>query len=407
MANILALHNYSGAKYWRLEQIAKFINKYSGKHQMVVKAPVITPQDQNLLAGCNIIIMQAIGDGRIQQMAEEMREKQGTKIIYELDDLYDQTTPQTNPSHKKTLLIQPMIEDIIKVSDAMTVTNEPLREFYSKMNKNVFTLPNYMDFDGYWDTQLRKNETDTIRLGWAGGLSHKDDLQIVIPVIEKVLKKYPNVKFVYCGYGGMHDPNAPEIEAVYGEDLFRSIPRSRRELISGVPVEYWPKRLATLGLDIAIAPLVSGGDRGHWNECKTPIKWMEYATQQIPTVCSKIKYGEVVEHGRTGYLAETEDEWFDYICELIEDEKLRKTIGVNAYNEVKANHNLADHWKEWLEVYDGVLDGKYKYEGPRITASFNTAPAASPDLFEFDFGIDEIKDERTRKVISDGIRILK
>ena len=57
------------------------------------------------------------------------------------------------------------------------------------------------------------------------------------------------------GYGGMSSEKA-STEVGWGEDVFKEIPRSRREFYRPVEPEFWATKHRLLSLDIGLAPLV-------------------------------------------------------------------------------------------------------------------------------------------------------
>jgi len=61
----------------------------------------------------------------------------------------------------------------------------------------------------------------------------------------------------------------------------------------------------------------------------------------IPAVASP--YGinkKLIKDGENGFLATTEDEWYEKISLLIEDPKLRKKMGIKGRNFVVKNYSL-------------------------------------------------------------------
>jgi len=347
--NILAWHNESGSKWWRLESPAKWINR-TAEHQMLVLSHKLWKDD---IFGAHIVVAQLFNSPK----AVDIIHASGAKAIYEADDAFLDTYGKERKQlmHFTKEMRESNIQTITKC-DAMIVTNEILKKNFGRFYKGpIYILPNYMDFEWWGEPTDHRPErnSEEIRIGWAGSRSHHEDLrQILVPVLLKVMKKYPQVKFVYCGYGGMSsDKMVTEIG--WGEDVFREIPRERREYFISVPTECWPDKSRTLDFDIGVAPLIDD----YFNWCKTPIKWMEYGANQLPGVFSPTKYTEAVVHGKTGLIAKNQDEWVACLSRLIEDKELRKTLGKNAYRQVKKKWDMAKHWQEWEKVYKEVLIG--------------------------------------------------
>ena len=84
-------------------------------------------------------------------------------------------------------------------------------------------------------------------------------------------------------------------------------------------------------------------------DCKSEIKWMEAAMFGIPSVVSgSATHREVIEHGVTGLICDTPEEWVAALDLLVRDEVLRRRIGDaarqrvhDAYNIPRMSENLA------------------------------------------------------------------
>lgn len=92
------------------------------------------------------------------------------------------------------------------------------------------------------------------------------------------------------------------------------------------------------GWDAAIAPM---GDSVFEN-CKTPLKYLEYSAMGIPGVYSDTPvYASVVRHGQTGLLAANEPEaWIDAFEQLIESPAKRMALAAQASLEVKRTADM-------------------------------------------------------------------
>jgi len=176
---------------------------------------------------------------------------------------------------------------------------------------------------------ILKNYSNEVRLVWAGSSTHRDDMAFISPVIHKLCKKYPNLKFIYAG-------------DVKLQPLFNDI---NSEYIDGVPVEVWPSKLHSLRADIAVAPLLNTP----FNQCKSNLKYLEYGICGLPGVYSSTVYPETVTDG--GLIATTQDDFYNQLSLLIENRQLREEIGMKAYLDVRHNYSMADHAKDWLDTY--------------------------------------------------------
>lgn len=230
-------------------------------------------------------------------------------------------------------------------ADLVTVTTPELKEIMTKHIKSagnkaphIAVLPNSVELQHYDPVELKK---DDIRIMWAGGYAHRHDLQLIIKPLQKILKKHKNASLVLAGNSW------PEIE--------REFPKDRLKVNTAwTSFDAHPYRVKLLGADIAIAPLLDVP----FNHAKSEIKFTEASALEIPTVASKTVYSKVIEHGKTGFVATTEDEWVEQVSALLDDAALRKTIGKNARKWVEENRDASKTAELWSEAYEKALTRK-------------------------------------------------
>jgi glycosyltransferase involved in cell wall biosynthesis len=226
----------------------------------------------------------------------------------------------------------------LRKADAVTTTTQELADFYSEYNKNVYVLPNLLDFR-MWKPKKFVNDGIT-RLTWHGGASHYHDLVEIAPMIRNVLKRNKKLKLEVCGQ---------EFKG-----LFKDVRKGQHEHHGWVHTLAHPYKQALMDSDIAIIPLKDD----LFNRCKSAIKWIEYSSLKVPCVMKNIPpYSEVVEHGITGMLYNSIEEAETYLEYLIANPAARGKMGKNAYNEVHANHDAKDQIKLWGDVVTKVMEG--------------------------------------------------
>jgi len=335
------LMNSTGTCAWRVYPIQKALEE-EGHDVVAVNLPSFTEDMyERILNWADVLTFQMVSAKSLVDLAN----KKGIYTIFDTDDLIGWVPPK-HPQAKVTKKrdYQKMFKDTMRKVNQITYSS-PLMSNYKEYNKNATCLPNYLP-DYFWEKPQLKNDSKQIRLGWAGGASHQEDLDFIAPIVEKVLKRHPEVKLVYTGGGGWSD-GTPTSEIRHGEDHFKDIPQAQKEYCMSCPVEIWPSRLNSMRLDIAMAPL----DDNVFARHKTHIKYFEYGINHWAGVYQKFLYKDVVKHGETGFLATTPEEWEKYIEKLIKDTKLRKEMGERAYKDVKDNHTFGGNIGEWLRVY--------------------------------------------------------
>lgn len=343
---------FGGVGYYRIVKPAQYLEKYFdvdvygsnlttfGKTQpemwknIFEKYDLVYPRHVDSISGGNAMLA----------MADHF----GKKVFMDLDDNYMEVKPDSpaytdyHPGSVK----QVITKTIMSLCDAVTVSTEPLKEAYKDINKNVYVCPNFNDYRD-WMHMPTKHNDQIIRLGWAGSTTHDEDLALIVPPVKHLLEKYKNLEFHILG--GIPHEKIVDFKAKFGKKMKKKV-----YIHFGTPSwTGYPERLAEMGWDIGIAPLVDDG----FTVCKSHIKWMEYAMIGIPCVASKVYpyYKDIFKHktitdGETGFLATTQDEWIDKLSKLIEDHKLRKKIAINAYNHITENWQWEDNAKYWVDA---------------------------------------------------------
>ena len=224
-----------------------------------------------------------------------------------------------------------------KAADAMIVSTAYLKEVYGDLNENVHVVENSLDFK-IWDRLQVKHKPGQIRIGWAGGASHSEDLRIVEPVIKNILAKYRNVRFVFIHGAPSFLKGIPGVEIV---------PRFSR-------IDKYPGFLASRGFDIGIAPLVDNA----FNRGKSNLRWLEYAGMRVPCVASNVgHFKETLRPGHDALLADGPEDFQLSLEVLIGNRDIRRRMGNNAYERAKNDFNTDKNVFAYRDILRTIVDG--------------------------------------------------
>ena len=158
---------------------------------------------------------------------------------------------------------------------------------------------------------------EVVRLGYfSGSITHNPDIEMLLPVLLKLMRQYKNLEFVSVG----------ELE----------IPEELKEFadrIKILPFVDWknlPKLISDV--DINLAPL----EDTIFNRAKSENKWVEASLVQVVTVASNLgAFADTIENQKTGFLCKDLKEWEETLCALIEQPRLRRKIAMQAYQFCK------------------------------------------------------------------------
>lgn len=277
-----------------------------------------------------------------------MARKFGKKLILDTDDnLWD--VQKDNPSyvvyHKGSEHIH-NFSAICREVDHITTTNKYLRNVISKnarVNINKLSvIPNYIDLDLYTHRNKFKDDNQ-VQLLHFGSTTHFIDLanSQFEKGIDMVFKDYPNVNLVTVG------AFLPKYKRMWGTRY--------NNAFGHTDVYKWIKEKFPTYMkdtDILVTPL----ENNMYTRCKSNIKWLEGSSAKLPGVWQKIRqYEETIEDGKTGLLAESAEDWYKAISKLIEDKKLRKSIGENAFNEVEKNWQIQSNVDKYAKLFVDMI----------------------------------------------------
>jgi GT2 family glycosyltransferase/SAM-dependent methyltransferase/glycosyltransferase involved in cell wall biosynthesis len=204
-------------------------------------------------------------DGQILTI-KNYREFGSARLIYDIDDNLA-ALPRTNPNWDK------FPEDILerlgrvaKLCDRITVSTAALKRTLSDLHPDIVVQPNYLP-PARWGEIVRRSRSEQSgkpRIGWAGGLSHAADLELIAAVVKALADKVDWVFF------GMKPEGVDSCIAEYHP---------------GVAIDLYPERLAGLNLDLALAPL----EISPFNVCKSNLRLLEYGACGYPVIATDIE----------------------------------------------------------------------------------------------------------------------
>lgn len=253
----------------------------------------------------------------------------GVPIIYDFDDAIYLSSPNVKSRIMSSgfLRCYSKVPKIIKMSKAVIVCNEYLKNYCLKFNQNVYIIPTSIDTDKF---SLKENHAvDKMKpfiIGWVGSHTTAPYLKSLENVFKRLSKKYD---FILRVIGA-------------GRDF--KIGFDKTEL-----TEWHIEREVSdfQDLDIGVYPL-SGNN---WDLGKTGFKTVQYLAVGVPCVVSNVGSNrEIIKDGVSGFLAETEDEWVDKISAIIENPQIYKRFVEEGRKTVEQRYSIKANYRKFLEV---------------------------------------------------------
>lgn len=222
--------------------------------------------------------------------------------------------------------------------DGVTVTTQRLATIVrSYTSKPVIVVPNAIDLVWFQKVvRATPRKIPGLTIGWAGGRRHDRDVELMAEAWSRIARRYPGVTFVVQGW-------QPEV-------IKEHVPAERLVTISWMPAERYPAGLAQI--DIGCAAIADTP----FNRAKSPIKAYEYAAAGAAVVASPTLYSGLVEHGYSGLIATTTDEWETALAGLVESHAQRQIMARRLLRTVEKRHSLAGNLWRWPAAWQQIAE---------------------------------------------------
>ncbi len=210
-----------------------------------------------------LVLQRQVGEERLEAMRRMQAFSRAFKV-YELDD-YLPNVPLKS-AHR-----QHLPKDILRTLrrglgyvDRFVVSTPALAEAFAGLHPDIRVIENRLPVGWWQGLRAQRRRGERPRVGWAGGSSHTGDLELIADVVRELADEVDWVFFGMC---------PPSIRPFV------------REVHAGVPIERYPRALAALDLDLALAPV----EQNLFNECKSNLRLLEYGACGFPVVCSDVR----------------------------------------------------------------------------------------------------------------------
>jgi glycosyltransferase involved in cell wall biosynthesis len=192
-------------------------------------------------------------------------------------------------------------------------------------------VPTVIDCDYYQPAPRALTQSTSVCIGWTGSSSTVAHLRLLDPVFKVIRERFgESVSFRFVGSPGI----ASSVE--------------------GAQVIEWDSQAEVHDLsrfDIGVMPL----PYDEWSEGKCGCKLLQYMAMGIPAVASPVGVNQqIVQHGHTGLLARTLEDWVHTLSELILDPALRQQLGDNARTRAVNHYSVESQWPQFWSLLTSV-----------------------------------------------------
>ena len=270
-----------------------------------------------------LVLQHSVDDGQLAQIDLYKKAAPDIPIVQMVDDLLGEV-PEKHPNRQFQIREghQRMMQALLR-SDRLVVTTQPLKDHYSRYVGAVHIVPNTITHA--WRDLVRPHQPRArLRVGWVGAAQHRGDLDLVEKVVAAL---------------------APEVDWVFMGMATDGIRPYLKEFHSFVSIADYPKKMASLDLDIAIAPL----EDNRFNACKSNLRLLEYGAMGWPVICSDV-YPYRTDDPPVIRCGNDPQEWMAAIQNLLQDSQLRRSMGERLHAWVYRNYLTENRVKEWMQA---------------------------------------------------------
>jgi glycosyltransferase involved in cell wall biosynthesis len=251
------------------------------------------------------------------------------KVVFDFDDAI--WLADASPANRRmSWLKRPgKVPRLIGLADQVWAGNAYLAGYAREYNDDVRVVPTTVDTDRH-RPRPPQGPPDAVCLGWTGSPSTIKHFELAVPVLLRLRERFGDaITFKVIGDGA------------YRQDALG---------ITGTPWREESEIEDLSGIDVGLMPLPDD----EWAKGKCGLKALQFMAMELPVVTSPVGVNtEIIDDGANGYLASTDDEWFERLSALIESAQLRRELGRAARETVVSRYSVASQ----RETYLGLLEG--------------------------------------------------
>lgn len=246
---------------------------------------------------------------------ERVLARLGKPIIFDFDDAIWVPNPSTKMAVNglfSRLRFPGKTRTITRLASAVTVGNRYLAAWAREINPEVHVVPSSIDLSTY-AVQAELADDSPFVIGWMGSFSTLPYLELVRNAVERFAANR-RVRFVVI----CDKPLEPAFKNA--ETVFVKWSAEREAADIGA-------------MHVGIMPLFD--DESSRGKCA--MKALQYMGSGRPTVVSPVGVNaDIIDHGKNGFHASTEDEWVDAFEKLAASRQLRRTFAEAGRRTIEA-----------------------------------------------------------------------
>jgi glycosyltransferase involved in cell wall biosynthesis len=231
--------------------------------------------------------------------------------VFDFDDAV--WLPNVSPANRGAAFLKGFekIDRILGLVTTVSAGCEYLADHSRRFNADVHVVPTSIDL-GVYSPPRDHQATDVLNVGWTGSVTTAPYLKQIEQALAKAATRIP---------------------------MRLSVLGSKDVTIPGVEVqcqEWTPEREVPViqTFDVGLKPV----PREEWVRGKCPMKDIQYMALGVPCIATKFGTSvESIEHGKNGFLCDTDDDWVDALVRMT-DQDARRRMGLEGRRVVEERY---------------------------------------------------------------------
>lgn len=260
-------------------------------------------------------------------VVERLLRRLGQRVVVEMDDAIYLTRGH-----------EAKIPTLLRVASGVIVGNDRLASYARRCSANVRVVPTVVDTDRFAPIGRRVPVSsdyadEMVTIVWMGLAYNLRYLDVLVPALRALQSQYRIRLRVVCSH-------APRL--------------------AGVDVEFRPWDFNREVTDLQDATIgVMPLEDTEWARGKCGLKLLQYLAVGLPAVASPVGVNsDIIVNGENGFLASTEDEWYERLHALCGQPQLRERMGAAGRRTVESRYSLALWGPRLAEVYRAFAEGR-------------------------------------------------
>lgn len=266
-----------------------------------------------------IVIVKEFHPGLYPQI--ERLKSAGKRFVYDIVDNPFCTDPRSVSYHEHPKFLR-LMDGVIASSPVQSDDVRPI-------NANVVLIEHpIINFEV--STYPKKNTVDIL---WQGYMANVQAMFRLHDILERIHQETEQpIRMIYHS-------NCPS----HTDGMFH---------YSKWKIRDWQKMLAQADIGIVIKPPEDAVQRR-----KPSNKVLSYMAAGLPVICTPTEADKrIMEHGKTGFFAYTDDDWYVYLKRLIHDADLRQSMGRAGHAAMYAEFTLEKISAKYCALFHAILN---------------------------------------------------